>query len=687
MSDPLSEPSTDTVQQAAIHWDDKGQPLSDAFNDVYFSRASGIEETRYVFLQHNGLPERWQDWQQPMFTIGETGFGTGLNFLTVADSWLQQVDDVSARLHFVSAEKFPLSKSDLEKALALWPELSSLASELIEQYPPPVAGIHRLYLANQRIVLTLLYGDAGEMFASLKGTDRPLFRRAGNPRINAWFLDGFAPAKNPEMWSDELFQAIADLSGPGTTFSTFTAAGIVRRGLQAVGFGVEKVQGFGHKRDMLCGQMEEPICEPTTEKDWLPATYNAKHQPPWYLAPQINRPQSALVLGGGIAGCATARALAERGIPVTLIEQHKELAQEGSGNPQGIIYPKLSNKHSPLAQFGLMALLHASRYHQQFLNNGGSRCGVLVLPETDQDRQTFQEIATQFPPQLVQLVKGTALSDVAGIDLSAEVGLFFPQLGWINPPDACESLAQHPLIERRTAHIERLIYEDGCWRALDNADNPEAEAPVTIIATAYHSNLFEQTCHLPLKQIRGQISCLPATTDSNNLKTVICGEGYLAPANNGIHTLGATYNIGETSRELRAEDHQTNLQQLAKTDATAAALFASVHPEQLAGRAAFRCTTPDYLPIAGPAPKFEEYLESYSLLRKNARSHIPVAGPAWPGLYLNCGHGSRGMSYAPLCAELIASEICGEVPPLSLPLRQAVHPGRFIIRDLKRGKC
>jgi len=167
---------------------------------------------------------------------------------------------------------------------------------------------------------------------------------------------------------------------------------------------------------------------------------------------------------------------------------------------------------------------------------------------------------------------------------------------------------------------------------------------------------------------------------------VICGEGYLAPVGNGIHTLGATYNIGETASDVREEDHRTNLRQLEKTDVAAAALFTATDPSSLSGRAAFRCTTPDYLPIAGPAPVQENYLRDYALLRKNARAHIPVAGSCWPGLYLNCGHGSRGLSYAPLCAELLASEVCGEVPPLSLELRQAVHPGRFIIRDMKRGK-
>ncbi len=678
--------STDHIHQANVRWDEDGQPLSVEFDDVYFFNDGGIDESSYVFLEHNGLPERWRHLDQPIFTIGETGFGTGLNFLISANAWLTEVRDPTARLHFVSAEKYPLNRADLKQALARWPELSPLANELIEQYPPATAGIHRLYLAEKRIVLTLLYGEASSMFASLKGSDHPLFHRQANPRIDAWFLDGFAPARNPDMWTEALFKTIADLSVSGTTFSTYTSAGSVRRNLLQTGFTVLKSPGFGPKREMLYGQMAEPTLAQTQHTDWHPAAYNAKHQPPWYLPSSAPRPESAMVLGGGIAGCTTARALAERGIPVTLIERHNALAREGSGNPQGILYPKLSNNASPLSQFGLMALLFASRYHQQFLNSFGNCCGVLVLPESEKEQSSFEQIAAQYPVELVRLVRDGQITNVAGITLTAKLALFFPQLGWINPPAVCQALADHPLITVEQAEITNLDYQAGKWHALDDDSNIVASAPAAILASAFHSNRFEQTRHLPLKQIRGQISCLPATDTSLALKTVICGEGYLAPAEDGTHTLGATYNINDTCGEVRESDHLTNLQQLEKTDPSAATLFSAVNTANLDGRTAFRCTTTDYLPIAGPAPVLEDYQENYELLRKNARSHIPVAGSYWPGLYLNCGHGSRGMSYAPLCAELLASEICGEVPPLALELRQAVHPGRFIIRDMKRNK-
>ncbi|MEH6466753.1 MAG: tRNA (5-methylaminomethyl-2-thiouridine)(34)-methyltransferase MnmD, partial [Porticoccus sp.] len=218
---PENSPPT-IIQQAKIVWDDNGQPVSAAYDDVYFNSDCSIDESRYVFMEQNRLPERWINNTGHSFTIGETGFGSGLNFLVTAKAWLENTD--TGILHFVSVEKSPLSKEDLQRTLKLWPELSELADEFIQLYPPAVPGIHRLKLANNRIILTLMYGEANDMFAALRGSDHPLFQRRGNPVINAWFLDGFAPSKNPDMWSEKLFQTIAVLSKPGTTFSTFTVA-------------------------------------------------------------------------------------------------------------------------------------------------------------------------------------------------------------------------------------------------------------------------------------------------------------------------------------------------------------------------------------------------------------------------------------------------------------------------------
>ncbi len=709
----MQKSTPQAISEAKVHWDENNQPVSSNYDDVYFSRNSGIDETHYVFIEQNNLPQRWSNLSSNSFTIGETGFGTGLNFLVAAKAWLEQTS--KGTLHFVSVEKFPLSRPDLQQALALWTEGSNdkfgLTEDLLQQYPPAVPGIHRIRLANNRIVLTLMYGDAEKMFPSLQSSDHPLFKRRENPIFDAWFLDGFAPIKNPDMWTDELFQTIANLSKPGTTFSTFTSAGAVRRGLANVGFEVKKTPGFGNKWDMLKGKVNSHISKPlkieTSPQDWQPATFNSRHQPPWYLSSADKKtPEAAIVIGGGIAGCSTARALAERGIPVSLIERHKKVGQEGSGNPQGILYPKLSTGNSPLARFGLMALLNASRYYQDFLDHHinldnekenpeieavmGRRCGLLVLPESENDKQKFEQIAQLFPQGLVQLLKGERLHQTAGLPLESTFGLFYPQLGWINPPSVCQSLSKHPLIDIQTAEVEEIIHKNSHWQALDKNGALISTAPTMVIACGFDSSRFSQTNHLPLKKVRGQITSLPSTTQSEELQTVLCGEGYIAPAVNGTHTLGATYNFDEASTEVRAKDHHVNLEQLTKTDQGMANTFCSTPTDllvkTLSGRAAFRCTIPDYLPIAGPAPKLDAYIKNYQLLRKNARSHIPISGDNWPNLYLNIGHGSRGLSYAPMCAELIASEICGEVPPLELDLRQSVHPGRFIIRDLKRNK-
>lgn len=310
-----------------------------------------------------------------------------------------------------------------------------------------------------------------------------------------------------------------------------------------------------------------------------------------------------------------------------------------------------------------------------------------MLPESPADIEHFPKIDQRYPDDLVQLKTSGALVDIAGVALASDCGLFFPGLGWIHPPDTCRTLTEHPNIQVIQADIDRLEQnKQQRWLAEDSSGATAAIADIAVIACGNGSRHFAQTSHLPLKPIRGQISTLPETSASRSLKTVICGRGYLAPAIEGNHTLGATYNVGETGTALSETDHRTNLQHLQDTDSALPELFGSPDIASLAGRVGFRCTTPDYLPVAGPAPDYQQYRQDYALLRKNARAHIPVAGKHWPGLYLNCGHGSRGMSYAPLCAELIASQICNEIPPLELDLRQAIHPGRFIIRDMKRNK-
>lgn len=304
---------TPIQQHAQLDWDDQGRPRSRVFDDVYFSDQSGLEETRYVFLEQNNLAERFAALADDgRLVIGETGFGTGLNFLC-AWQLFEQCAPAGARLHFVSVEKYPLTPQDLGRALALWPQLSLQAEQLLEQYVAIHQGFQRLVLADGRVTLTLLIGDALEQLPQLDG------------QIDAWFLDGFAPARNPEMWTAELFAELARLAAPDATLSTFTSTGWVRRLLNAAGFKMKRTPGIGHKWEILRGVF-------LGWPEQTPAPAPAK---PWYARPAtLTGERRALVIGGGLAGCASAASLAARGWQVTLLERHAGLAEEASGNPR-----------------------------------------------------------------------------------------------------------------------------------------------------------------------------------------------------------------------------------------------------------------------------------------------------------------------------------------------------------------
>jgi tRNA 5-methylaminomethyl-2-thiouridine biosynthesis bifunctional protein len=683
------------INTANIGWNQDGHPISTQYDDVYFSKESGIDETRFVFIDNNHLTERWQSLPQDQsgfFTIAETGFGTGLNFLTAVDEWLRS-SPAHWQLHFISVEKYPLCKADLQKALALWPQLSDLSAELESHYPSQIAGFHRLNLFNNRVKLTLLFGEAATMFQHLKGTDHPLFTRTANPKIDAWFLDGFAPSKNPDMWSDELFQVIAELSDTGSTFATFTAAGVVRRGLHSAGFDVEKVKGFGRKREMARGIMSVlPINQHPTEH-FEPNSRNSPYNAPWHInehAPATQQ-QSAIVIGGGIAGCTTARALAERGWQVTIIDRHAKLAQEASGNPQGITYPKLSKQDSALSRYGLYSLMYCARYYTTLWDQKsgfGEQCGVLIMPESDKHAAELKIIGQRFAqqPELATLVKKSHLKMVSGIELDADHALFHPNLGWLDAGKTCRELANHPNIKHQKNTVAKIDWNDQTsWKLLTDSGDVIGNSKILIIASAMNTTQFKQTNHLPLKPIRGQVTVLKSDNHSEPLKTVVCGAGYASPATNGEHTIGSTYNLNDNCTDVRPEDNLINVDKMAKTDA---GLGRVLHRELpiVRGRTAFRCTTPDYLPVVGPAPDEQAMRQRFALLAKNAKSHIPRTGNYYPGLYINCGYGSRGLSYAPLAAELLAAQITGEELPIEQELASALNPARFIIRNLKRGK-
>ncbi|MCP1417714.1 tRNA 5-methylaminomethyl-2-thiouridine biosynthesis bifunctional protein [Pseudomonas laurylsulfativorans] len=655
------------LPHAQLDWDDQGRPYSRVFDDVYFSDKSGLDETRYVFIEQNRLAERFAALPEGgRLVIGETGFGTGLNFLC---AWqvFEQHAAAGARLHFVSVEKYPLNPADLQRALGLWPELKVFADQLLEQYVAIHQGFQRLTLDNGRVTLTLLIGDALEQLPQL------------DARIDAWFLDGFAPAKNPDMWTAELFAELARLAAPGASISTFTSTGWVRRLLNAAGFKMKRTPGIGHKWEILRGEF----------LGWPEQTPAPLAEKPWFARPApLTGERRALVIGAGLAGCASAASLAARGWQVTLLERHDDIAREASGNPQGVLYLKLSAHGTALSQMIVSGFGYTRRLLEH-LQRGRDwdDCGVLQLAFNAKEVERQAQLAAAFPADLLHLLDQPEAQAVAGIGLT-HGGLFYPQGGWVHPPALCQWQAGHPRIQLLTHRdaLELRKVEDQ-WQAW-NGEQLLASAPVVVLAGAADIQRFSESAELPLKRIRGQITRLAQTPQSRALSTVVCAEGYVAPARLGEHTLGASFDFKSDDLTPTTAEHLGNLAMLEEIshDLVARLEIARLAPETLQGRAAFRCTSPDYLPIVGPLADTQAFTQAYAALGKDARQVPDVECPWLDGLYVNSGHGSRGLITAPLSAELLAAWLDNEPLPLPRSVAEACHPNRFALRRLIRGK-
>lgn len=653
------EQTTPIIQRAELNWREDGQPVACQFDDTYFSVDDGLSETRHVFLQHNGLPERFATADCPTnFRIIETGFGTGLNFLA---SWQAFAEHGQGYLHFTSVEKFPLDRQQLQQALALWPELAPFAEQLLEQYPPLVEGVHHLHWPEHNVRLTLIFADIADALPELQGP------------VHAWYLDGFAPAKNPQMWNDGLFQQLRRLSQPGSSLATFTAAGFVKRALRGAGFSVRKVPGFGRKRDMLAATFNHS-CGPERRSGWW--------LKPWQRLPTPSTSRCVTVIGAGLAGCASARALAERGYQVTLVDG-KGIANGASGNPQGGLYIKLAADDNAVhSEFYRSAYLLALGSVKQQLgpscnNPHWRQCGVLQLAYNDGEQQRQQRFIERQQPskELVYALDQNRASELAGLDLPTG-GLFFPQAGWVSPGDYCRALASHPNIEFKQVQVSQISYHPG-WTIQASGGNWHSEQ--VVIATAHDAKHLLPNAYLPVKSIRGQLSLL----DSNGLlspQVVLCARSYMPPAHQQQVCLGATYHLNDPEPEVRSGDHLQNLAHLQDFGLQAD------DNQILGGRVGFRCTTPDYLPMAGPVVDQQTFLQDFAPMVKNAKQVPQVDMPYLPGLWLNIGHGSRGLASAALCGELIAAQMDGDGLPTSTRVADALSPNRFLLRDMIRRK-
>jgi tRNA 5-methylaminomethyl-2-thiouridine biosynthesis bifunctional protein len=654
------------ITTARLDWNDQGTPVATAFDDVYFSNDNGLAETRYVFLGHNGLPARFVDHDRPLFVVAETGFGTGLNFLATWQAFIQyrraQPQGRTRRLHFISVEKYPLSRADLQQALSQWPELSTLSEHLLAEYPLPVDGCHRLWFGDE-VCLDLWLGDVADILPQMEAG------LAG--KVDAWYLDGFAPDKNPAMWTPALFRELARLARGNATLATFTAAGFVRRGLNEAGFEVSRVKGFGRKREMLAGRR---------------APGRAPYTTPWYWR-RPGRGEHSLIIGAGVAGAALALALTRRGHRVTLLEQAGEPAAGASGNRQGAIYPLLNGDHDPLSQFYLQAFLHGRRELASLARRhtfSHHWCGVVQLAYDDKSRAKIDKLtAGGFPAELVHPLDASEVDQRCGL-AAALPGVEYPLGGWVCPFELTRALLARArdsgLLEcHYHSRVDTLDQERDGWRV--TAGERVFRAANLILASGHQVTDWPETAGLALYPVRGQVNHQPAQAPLAGLKTVLCYEGYLTPAWQGMHCVGASYQRRQHQLDYREQDERENLERLQHT----LPVLAGLSPAPGAGRVGIRAACRDHLPLAGAAADKDAQLAHYEQLPRKTGQALPLAADH-PGLYVLTGLGSRGLCSAPLLAELLASQLLDEPLPLPASLLAALNPNRHWLRKLQKGK-
>ncbi|HYD86689.1 MAG TPA: bifunctional tRNA (5-methylaminomethyl-2-thiouridine)(34)-methyltransferase MnmD/FAD-dependent 5-carboxymethylaminomethyl-2-thiouridine(34) oxidoreductase MnmC [Vitreimonas sp.] len=621
--------------QPELDWSEEAAPRARAFDDVYFSRRGGLAESEAVFLAGCGLPEGWRN--KDRFALCELGFGTGLNVLAAWRAW-KNTRLPHAQLHISSVEAYPLAKDDAARALAQFPEVSELAAQLLARWPVRAYAPQRLWFPADGLSLTLHIGEAAKILPTLSGA------------FDAWFLDGFAPARNPAMWSADLFHQIARLSAPGARLATFTVAGDVRRGLAAAGFEVEKKPGFGAKRERLEATL--PAGEARTNR---PATAGAATYP--YAAVQ---PKRVAIIGAGIAGASIAHALGLRGIETIVLEAARTLGAGASGNPAGLVMPRL-DRGGVLQSFHLAAYLHAVAAYEDL--GVFERCGVEQLP--DADGEALADLIAD-PPLPHDWFSGLA----HGAALHARAGLVRPVAA------AAAMLARaHVLFESPAHAIERA---DGGWilRAPDGRALMKADAVVLACGAALRQ--FGPAQFLPLQLSRGQVEWGEGPAPAH---AKVRGS-YVAPFEGRV-LFGATFDKAEDAA-ASAPDETSRRRNLAALRELAPEIAAGVDVSSLRSRAALRVTTPDRAPIAGLLPDSERWLAQYAPLAHGGRIEMDAAPPAHDGVYVIGGLGARGLTSAPLLGEIIAAEMCGEPALLPQSARDAIHPARFLHRALKR---
>ena len=613
------------LQTAELDWeivDDIEIPISKQFGDVYFSKDNGLLETRHVFLNGNDLTERLSqlhDYQY--FCVGETGFGTGLNILTLWQLWQQVRLDNHSHLHVVSVEKFPLNKADLIRALNVWTELKPLAEKLIQQYPLPIAGCHRLSFPEERFSIDLWLGDAQDIFPTIPKTQT----------VNAWFLDGFAPSCNPDMWQANVLDHMVRLSDFGTTFASFSVAGIIKRGLKQHGIQISRPRGFGHKREMLKAIWLDTSQTETQSQD----SETTIAAPP---KSETSKQRKIAIIGAGIAGLSSAWAFAQRGHQVTIYEQNEPLSG-ASGNPLALLNPKLCPIEQAHEHLMTLSWQHALNFYPQFKAFRSIQVQQIALKNADE----LSGLVEQYPENV--LTANTTLECFPETEFPS---LTLHQAGAVSPHQLRDEILQHANIRIEKVKISRLESTDSQVTLWQDQQIIAITDHAIVCCAKQSAELFEN--YPVLKPIRGQVSWVENSQRPLALDQAYSYGGYCMQLDTAQLILGASFYPNRDDAEVLTEDHVHNYELIHNVFPKYAQGLPSVDTWQ--GRASVRAQSLDYFPLVGKIQNLGQ-------------------------IYTFAGLGSKGFLFAPLCSEILAALILGELCPVPQSLLDKLNPQRF----------
>lgn len=633
---------TEPIIAAAWTRNAQGTPCACAYGDAYHPANGPFEQAQHVFLRGNGLPERFA--RARRFVILETGFGLGNNFLATWYAWRQHAAR-DAVLHFISIEKHPLTRNDLREVHRATPH-PELAAALIDAWPPLVHNLHRLSFDEGGIQLSLAFGDVAAWLPELVA------------RVDAFYLDGYAPSKNPQMWQAALFKALARLAAPGATAATWSSARVVRDGLHAAGFVVERVAGLHGKRDVTYARYAPPFTPRRAPSRWAATAPGGR----------------VAIVGAGLAGASVAWALAQHGIASTVFDSHQQPAQGACGNPAGIFHGIVHADDGTHARGLRAASLAAAHTLRSAIADGvpGHVAGLLRLQINDADVASMRAILHRLglPADYAQALDVEAASSCAGVALP-HAAWFMPAGGWVDPSALVRwFLRRHAIEFRGGVHVHGLQRSAASWQLLDADHRKLHETDTVVLANAGDLPQLLPRPICKLEQVRGQWSMLPAGIGCRPTLP-IAGSGYAIPLPDGRLMFGATAQPSDDDAGVREHDHAQNVAQLSVLLGTIAA-----DPSTLTGRTAWRSTTPDRLPLIGAVPELDG-------LRGTDR---PNRIERIPGLYVFAGLGSRGITWAPLGAQVLSALISGAPVPLEASLLDAVDPARFALRDRRRAE-